>query len=236
VQVALDPPALGVGGRDHAGAGRLQRVHAGGQPLALARLQEQPRHRDLHGGDAAGEPGRGVEGAGAARDVGDGGREVPDARAEEDVAAVGEQAPEREAEHRERGAPGEEDQAGADPADERERHQRVRELHPGAARAEPAQRAVDPVAVARQVARREVDAEERHHAALLQAREQVRQRERQDDQRQSGERHDEQRGADEQRRQQDEEGDATENGAQGHIGRRLEGFGGERRSQLDHAP
>ena len=41
------------------------------QPLALARLEQQPRHRHLHGGDAAREPRRGVQRAGAERDVDD---------------------------------------------------------------------------------------------------------------------------------------------------------------------
>ena len=53
------------------------------QALALARLEQQPRHRHLHGGDAAREPRRGVQRAGAGRDVDDGGRDVARGRAEE---------------------------------------------------------------------------------------------------------------------------------------------------------
>ena len=75
VQVALDPAPLGVGGGDHAGAGLLQRVHAGGEALALTRLQQQAGHRDLHGGDAAAEPRRGVERAGTEGDVHQHGRD-----------------------------------------------------------------------------------------------------------------------------------------------------------------
>ena len=69
VQVALDPAALGVGRGDHAGARLLERADARRQALALARLEQQPRHRDLHGGDAAGEPRRGVQRTGAGGEV-----------------------------------------------------------------------------------------------------------------------------------------------------------------------
>ena len=57
VQVALEPAARVVGGLDDAGAGLLERVDAGREALALAGLQQQSRHRDLHRGDAAGQPG-----------------------------------------------------------------------------------------------------------------------------------------------------------------------------------
>ena len=109
---------------------------------------------------------------------------------------------------------------------------RVTQLHPGAARADPAQRAARVGAVAGDLAGAEVDAEDRSHAGPLEVGEHVAEREGEDQQRHAEEREDQQRHRGQQRRHEDDERDRAQRGAERHVDRGLQSLDGERLAQL----